>query len=68
MQKISNYKKIKEMSVEELAELMVSGEWSAICPFCKYYGTENCYVENKGASKNCADGIKEWLESECDVE
>lgn len=65
---MTNYEKIKGMSVEELAELIASGEWSAICPFCKYYGTENCCVENKGASKNCADGIKEWLESECDAE
>lgn len=65
---MTNYEKIKGMSVEELAELMASGEWSAICPFCKYYGTENCYIENEGASKNCAEGIKEWLESECDEE
>lgn len=63
----TNAEKIKGMSVEELAELIASGEWSAICPFCKYYGTENCYVENEGESKKCAVGIKEWLESECDA-
>lgn len=68
MQRISNFEKVKGMNVEELAELITSGEWSAICPFCKYYGSQNCYIENEGASKNCIDGIKEWLESECDAE
>lgn len=66
--KMTNFERIKGMSVEELAELITSGEWSAICHFCKYYGSENCYIENEGASKNCVDGIKEWLESECDAE
>ena len=55
---------IRSMSDEELAEVIASGELCAICPVCKYYGTEDCYVENDGTSKNCSQGIIQWLQSE----
>lgn len=62
--KQTNADRIRSMSDEELAELIASGELCAICPLCKYYGTENCYMENEGVHKNCASGIIEWLKSE----
>jgi len=60
----TNAERIQSMSIEELAELITSGELCAICPVCKYYGTEHCYVEREDVPKNCASGIKEWLQSE----
>lgn len=62
--KQTNADRIRAMTDEELAELITSGELSAICPFCKYYGTKNCYMENEGAHKNCSRGIIKWLQSE----
>ena len=56
--------RIHSMSDEDLAELIASGELCAICPVCKYYGTEDCYIENDRTSKNCSKGIMEWLQSE----
>lgn len=62
--KPTNAERIRHMSDEKLAELITSGDLCAICPFCKYYGTESCYMENEGVHKNCAEGIMEWLQSE----
>lgn len=50
--KITNYEKIKGMSVEELADFLLTVET---------YGY-NCYSVSDGYS-----GFKEWLESECDA-
>lgn len=61
---MTNADKIRSMSDEELAELITSGEMSAICPFCNFYTTDDCYIENDGMVKNCAKGILEWLQSE----
>ena len=52
---MTNFEKIKAMSVEEMAELIDD----APCNFCNY--------RQKGFSKcpqKCEEGIKEWLESE----
>lgn len=65
--KPTNADRIRAMSDEELAELITSGELCAICPLCKYYGTESCYMENGGVHKNCDSGIIEWLKSEAEV-
>lgn len=67
LKKQTNADRIRAMTDEELAELITSGELSAICPFCKYYGTKNCYMENEGAHKNCSRGIIAWLQSEVEV-
>ena len=56
------------MSNEGLAKFITSGEMCAICPFCQYYGTEQCYIENEGVHKNCDSGIMAWLQSEAEVE
>lgn len=62
--KQTNADRIRAMNDEELAKLITSGELCAICPFCKYYGTEYCYMENEGIHKNCDSGIIDWLQSE----
>lgn len=65
--KISNYEKIKRMSVEELSEflLKVNTAYSEPC----MTGETDCRWENYPThNKGCKDCFKEWLESECDVE
>ena len=62
--KRTNADRIRSMSDEEMADLIASGEICAICPFCKFYGTESCYIENDGTNKNCSKGIMKWLQSE----
>lgn len=59
----SNADRIQAMNDEELAKLITSGELCAICPFCKYYGTKHCYMENEGVHANCDSGIIDWLQS-----
>lgn len=51
---MTNYEKIKEMSLEEVAELM--GEY-ADCLFCPMVG--KCGIYDR-----CADRWKEWLSQE----
>ena len=62
--RMTQFDRIKSMSMEELAALITSGEMCAICPFCEYYGTKDCYIENEGKHKNCDKGIMNWLQSE----
>lgn len=66
--KLTNADRVRSMSDEELAQMITSGELCAICPFCKYYGTDSCYLENEDAHKNCDSGIIEWLRSEAEAE
>lgn len=55
---MTNYDKIKGMSVEELAEFLLK---------VNNYMDYGCkFGSNKG--RDCKDCFKEWLESECDVE
>ena len=54
---MTNYEKIKAMSVEELADLLDYGE----CHCCAYYKT-NSPVDCLDCV--CKDGVKKWLESE----
>lgn len=59
---MTNYKKIKEMSVEELAEFLnnVNIYMSGKEPML------SCIVEDKRVSMGCNyEDIEEWLESEC---
>ena len=64
----TNADRIRAMTDEELAEFISSGEWAAICPFCRYYGTGNCKYdevgEEIGYQENCIGGIMKWLQSE----
>lgn len=66
--KVTNADKIRRMSDEELAKLISSGEWSAICPFCSYYGTGMCRYDDDGndtgSKELCERGALEFLQSE----
>ena len=52
---MTNYEKIKSMSIDELIEYIIG----SICLSCIYI-TENCDCKKF----NCRKGIKQWLESE----
>lgn len=65
---MTNAEKIRSMSNRELAELIVSGEWSAICPFCRYYCTGACKYDEEGNvvgdGETCVKGAMEFLEAQ----
>ncbi len=52
---MTNFEKIKQMSVEEMTEFMSTIDTSA-CSCCK----------GKCACMSCRDGFRAWLESEAD--
>lgn len=59
---MTNFDKIKQMSVEEMAELISEGlSRIEICPYCKHDGKPECRID--GA---CKDAHLKWLESESD--
>lgn len=55
MADISNYERIKNMSVEEIAHLIAHN-----------YRCRKCAYHNKCCNGECENGIKEWLNSEVD--
>ena len=66
--KMTNFERIKEMSVEELAEVFEDKVSTFDCEVCssKYAETEHC--EERGCKKFAVKRLKKWLESECDAE
>ena len=55
--KLTNYERIKNMTIEEMAELLTFWE----CDNCCAYGEmEDCLADDKG----CYNGIKKWLKNE----
>lgn len=50
---MTNYDKIRNMTIEEMATLL---QHLVICNMCK----------NDDCSQSCNDGIKQWLESEAE--
>ena len=52
MKRMTNYEKIKNMTVDEMAELLNNKD----CDQCAYKGDECGY--------DCLIGVKEWLQSE----
>lgn len=61
--KITNYEKIKGMSVEELAEFLVSVMDAYYMP-CRWVGEKCNHIEYIDGGKGCSDCFEEWLESE----
>lgn len=53
---MTNYEKIKEMSIDEMAAL-----FSVACGFCV------CACEPGNCSLSCKEGVKKWLESEAET-
>ena len=58
--KQTNYDRIRNMSVEELAKLMNKCDWD-FPPYCDYNEAKTC-------DQNCLKCAKQWLESEVDTE
>lgn len=56
---MTNYDRIKDMSVGELADLLARRELSCM-PFCEQCDTCN---ERTFGYPFCVEGIKKWLES-----
>lgn len=65
---MTNFERIKGMSVEELAEFFEDKVSSFDCDVCssKYAGTDFC--KERSCHKFTVKWLKEWLESECDAE
>lgn len=63
---MAHAERIRHMTDRELAELITSGKWSAICPFCHYYGTGKCRYDEEGNDVGdgeiCVVGAMEWLQ------
>ena len=57
---MTNYERIKSMSIEELAIIL---SFSKCRNFCIYANTDDC-AERDGVLKNCKIGIMKYLESE----
>jgi hypothetical protein len=53
---LTNYQKIKQMSIDEIAEWIKSNA-KYECDFCKGYACDNILLY----SEKCVDGIKQWL-------
>ena len=53
---MNNYERIKNMSIDEMAELLNNQECETCCA---YADSINCNGDN-----DCFTGIKQWLESE----
>lgn len=64
---MTNYKKIKGMSVEELAEFLLEVNCAYSEP-CMTGETDCKWEDYPTHDKDCKDCFKKWLESECDVE
>lgn len=65
---MTNAEKIRSMTDKALAELIVSGEWSSICPFCGYEDTGQCKYDEEGNvvgdGETCVMGAIKWLQEE----
>ena len=62
---MTNYDRIRNMSVEEMAEFMY--ETNEDCEnFCAFTKDKKCH-SFEGGKQTCIIGIKQWLESEVDT-
>lgn len=57
---MTNYERIKSMSIEKLAATLY---FSKCQNFCIYANTDDC-VERDGPLRNCRVGAIKWLESD----
>lgn len=57
---MNNYEKIKAMSIDEMAKC-IDDISDCICRICKNNSSVKCKP-----FETCCEGIKQWLESECE--
>ena len=58
-EKLSNYDRIRNMSIDEMVELLTIETWCQTCVLCE----TDCPVLEM-STKSCKENIKKWLESE----
>lgn len=56
---MTNYERIKAMSIEEMAKILSDSDCEKYCSF-----TENEKCNSYGGSDMCAKGVELWLNSE----
>ena len=56
---MTNYERIKAMSIEEMAEILSDSDCEKRCSF-----TKNGKCNSYGGSDMCAKGVEKWLNSE----
>lgn len=64
---MNNYERIKQMSVDEMAEFIDELGDECPCSFCQFHTSNNpqqnlefkCFVD-------CVKGVKLWLQKECE--
>lgn len=65
MSGVSNFQRIRNMNIDELAQFLFVNQFSK-CSHCAYYG-DICNGEFFDA-KSCTEGIKRFLSSDDDVD
>lgn len=58
---MNNYEKIKNMSIDEMAEFLRN---QGCDNSCVYYAEYDRIYENLECNGKCTDGIKQWLQEE----
>lgn len=58
---MNNYERIKNMSIDEMAEMITNFNINSLCDYC--VGCE-CFSEDD--EDICDKGLKQWLEQECE--
>lgn len=67
--KTTNYDRIRNMSVEEMALRILEKDSNFSCEkFCAYTKDGKCDKFRGDGKGSCQMGIKQWLESEVDTE
>ena len=59
---MNNYERIKNMSIDEMAEFIAHAE----CNCCVYEDRDECNIETD-YEEDCINGIKQWLQQESEV-
>lgn len=59
----TNYDKIKNMTIDEMAEMITNFNINSLCDYC--VGCE-CFSEDD--KDICEKGLKQWLEQGCEDE
>jgi hypothetical protein len=66
---MTNFERIKTMSIDELAEFVSNGKYPALphspCYVCKYDDGLNCIKQGGCDDEYQKQVYKEWLEKEC---
>ena len=67
---MTNFEKIKQMSVEDMAEMLLdaSEKHFTYCNHCSYQSFYAPHCTSSNLRTDCVYAIKKWLESEVDMD